>query len=330
MNVHGPCRGLAVKAMCLSVWVGVTAAALLLGACGEGTQKETFQAKRLVVFGDEASLIKPDGSKYTVNGIDPTTQAVNCSYNPLWVQVVASHYGVVFQECNPSKVPTTSRMQASYGAKAADVAAQVDAVVASGGLSGGDLATVMVGVHDVLAQYETVPRPTEAAMLAAVEQAGTQTGDSVLRLVNLGAKVLISTMPDLSQTPLGRQATPLDSALLHQLSARFNDKLLVRLDDLANGGGRSGALLMLNDQVNFFVTNANNQFGLTNVVDSACVAPAGSITPMLDANLPTACTTANANAAAATWLWAGRVQFSGYGHSQVGQTAVRRLTTNPL
>jgi outer membrane lipase/esterase len=310
----------------------------LLSACGGGKQAETFRAERVIVFGDESSALGKDGSKYTVNFLD-AAGVRNCAANPLWVQTVASSYGVVFEECNPAQVVATGRMRAAYGAKAQDLQAQVDTYLASSTVLKSDLVTIMAGTHDILAQFEAAPRANEADMLAAMDRAGTLVGDQVLRLSQAGAKVLVATVPDTSLTPLGRQSPSADQLLLTRLSSRLNDKLRVRLDADPNGGGRSGALLAVDEDVKRFVISAGLPTGFSDSATPACLelatvfptaVPASASMTMPDRLLPTDCTSATANPLSGTWLWAGRVQFSAYAHGQLGQLAVLKLKANPL
>ena len=153
--------------------VAVTmAGTLLLASCGGGNGNENqsvkFSAERLIVFGDESSLLLPpstptaiDARKYSINGFTADTTPANsvrdCLVNPIWVQFLAFKYGLSFAECNPSNVAVTAQMRASNGAKVADVVAAIDAFVAAGGTFGKrDLITIMVGTHDILELYNSV------------------------------------------------------------------------------------------------------------------------------------------------------------------------------
>jgi outer membrane lipase/esterase len=304
-------------------------AALMLAACGGGEQKETFRATRVIVFGDEASTINdgtdvrfPRGSKFTVNVREAGTGNYLCAQNPIWVEAVASLYGLWFSEC-PSAPPNGAGiMRAKFGDKVADVKTALDTFLAGNALSRTDLVTLMAGTNDVLAQFNARTGANEAALVAAVEQAGTQLGDQVLRVTSLKAKVLISTIPDLSLTPIARTLSGPDQTLLKRLSTRFNDKLRVRLADDPNGGGRSGALL---SAVNF-----GNQFVFTNTSDAACQTTVGTVTtPMATETLPVGCDT-QTNLASGFFLWSGATQLSAAAHAALGERAQIRLRNNPL
>ena len=76
-------------------------AALVVGAlaaCGGSTsQVDEFEPGRLLVFGDELSLMTNDGHKYTVNSVDDN-DALQCGSSSIWVQGMARHLGMVFAE----------------------------------------------------------------------------------------------------------------------------------------------------------------------------------------------------------------------------------------
>src|SRR4051812_31191165 len=87
-------------------------AAGLLTACGGGTsQYDPFVPGRVLAFGDENSVIDSQGRKYSINGVKDTldengqtVSAIDCTALQNWAQSVASHYGFVFAECNPTNV----------------------------------------------------------------------------------------------------------------------------------------------------------------------------------------------------------------------------------
>ena len=56
----------------------VVLSAGLLASCGGGTStQDRFLPSRLVVFGDEQSLLRSDGAKFSVNQIDTTDANAN-------------------------------------------------------------------------------------------------------------------------------------------------------------------------------------------------------------------------------------------------------------
>ncbi|MEO5845246.1 MAG: esterase, partial [Caldimonas sp.] len=231
------------------------AATLLLAACGGGEQTTRFRATRVVAFGDESSLIvdsrgDANGNKYTLNAtVSATDQTIVCGANPIWVQSAASLYGLVFPHCNPGAtavVNPTSRIRAALGARAADLGAQIDAQQADSPLVAGDLVTVLVGKHDIVAEYQTYPAQSEAQLIANVEAQGALVGRQVNRLGDLGAKVLLATIVDVGVTPfaVAERAAHADidrAALLSRLSQRFNASLRATI---VNDGRRIGLILL--------------------------------------------------------------------------------------
>ncbi|MEY4561735.1 MAG: hypothetical protein RLZZ618_1012 [Pseudomonadota bacterium] len=297
-----------------------------LSACGGGEQRETFQARRVVVFGDEASTINADGSKYNINA-----QPADCAVNPLWIQGVAGGYGISL--CTAATDPT-KQLNAAAGDKVAEVATKIDTYLASGSPVSTDLVSVFVGVNDVLAAYKASPTPTEeAAMFTAVRAAGTRLGLQIVKVTSRGAKVLVVSVPDQAITPYGRSQALLvggaaNADLLRRLSIAFNDNMRLALGSDPNGGGRSGALIEGFDLITLFTVNLNNQFGtLVNVSQPAC----GTIA---EADLATQCTVAAANTVTnstwGAWLWTSGTQLSPYGHSLLASQALTRLRGNPL
>src|SRR5664279_5021808 len=202
------------------------AAAALAASCGGGSTVSSFKASRLVAFGDEASLIvdlngDSNGAKYAVNATQSSTDpTLACGVNPLWIQSVATIYGLVFPQCNPQPTPVaspTSRIRAAFGA-------QIDAQQSEGALGAGDMVTVLVGENDVIALYAQYPSVSEPDLTAQVEAAGAETGRQVNRIADTGAKVLLATTIDVGVTPfaIAERTAHADTdraALLTRLSA---------------------------------------------------------------------------------------------------------------
>lgn len=324
-------------------------AALVLGSaglasCGGGAQVQTFAATRVIALGDESSVINPDGSKYTHNAVvfdatttPPTpTTALDCVSSPLWIQTVATSYGLVFPQCNPAAVAApTSRIYAFNGAKVADLAGQIDQHLASGGFEASDLVTVMIGPNDIVAQFAQYPAVGEAQLADALAQAGKDAAAQVNRIADLGAKVLISTVPDMGLTPFAgdRSAGSTNTApgVLSRLSLRFNDALLANL----RNDGRSIGLVQLDGYLKAVDrARANGGGSFVNTTLASCLpsAPLPSCTTQTlgtdAAAIPTP--TNPSNASAVTWLWADATHLSAGGQLNFGALAVTRARNNPF
>lgn len=302
-----------------------------LAACGGGTtQLEAFQPKRMFAFGDEASHLTSDGRKYGVNVLVPdSTTAIDCNSQALWVQSVASVFGFVFAECNPANVAEPqARMYAAPGARVADVEAQIQAQVAAGGFRDGDLATLLVGVNDVVELYQQFPNVGEAALVDQARARGVQLGNLVNRLVDLGAKVIIVTVPDISFSPFARAqdvAFPGEdrTGLIFRLLTAMNEQLGVTM--LLDG--RFVGLVQADltwQAIGRFPTG----FGFSNISEGICTVPVPACT---SATLRVANTETGALADPVNYLWADdstRISFGG--QLQLARLAVDRVQRNPF
>ncbi len=319
-----PGRRLRHAFACVAAIAGLT-------ACGGGTsQYETFTAGRVLAFGDETSAINEDGTKYSINAVTTvangdgsSTNTLSCSAQPNWVQSVASYYGYVFAECNPNGIDNPKAlMLAAAGAKVADVKVQVDAQLSNGGFRSDDLATVLAGANDIIELYQQYPGRPEADLAAELGARGAQLAQQVNRLVGLGPRVIISTVPDMGLTPyaLQQRSEFLDtdrSALLTRLTAAFNDQLgaNVVLD------GRYVGLVQADLRTQAMVRSPGS-FGLGNVTDGAC----------LETDPPPLCSNSTLvdGAAFNTWLWANDLLLAYTGQQQLAALAVDRARRNPF
>ena len=300
--------------------------AALLAACGGGEPIERFVPTRLIVIGDETSVINTDGSKYTVNGFTANTITLDCTVNPVWVQRVGNAYGLVFSQCpGASTAPPSALVFAVAGARVADVAGQISAI---GSFAAKDLVTMLAGSNDVLAQYAlfntTVNRvqQTEAVLTAAVEALGETLAAQVNRVADAGGKALISTLPDLGLTPFAlseETASPGRAAMLTRLTKRFNAKLRI---NIVNDGRRIG--LLLTDELVQAVVKSPAGSGLTNVTQAACDA---ALAPSVTTCTPS---TLISGASATTYLWANDRLFGPAGHVLLSNLALSRVANNPF
>jgi len=307
-------------------WLGAMALGFGLGlglvACGGGTsQYEPFQPTRLYAFGDEASLLLPDGRKYTVNAVNATTGALDCAGQPVWVQGLAAIYGFVFAECNPAAVAAPQgRMRAALGAKVADLAGQIDVEMSRGGYSATDLATVMLGVNDVLELYAQFPQRSEAALIDDARARGTQLAQQINRLVGMGPRVIVATIPDMGFSPyaLAQKALFTDTdraALISRLSAALNARMRV---EVLNDGRFVG--LVLGDEMVQAMARSPGSFGLLNASTAVCTTTLPGCTSQ----------TLVTNGNATNWLWADDRRMSFGGHQRLAIQAEARARNNPF
>lgn len=306
-----------------AVVVAALAALAALGACGGGTEQlDPFVAQRVLAFGDESSVITANGRKYGVNALvaESTTQ-IDCQANPLWVQTVAGLYGYVFAECPSAGVPTDRAfIRATVGARVADVATQVQVQIAAGGFRDRDLVTMLVGVHDVLDLYAQYPTRSEAELTTEARNRGAALARSINTIIGLGAKVIVSNLPDMGLSPYARQQAAAfqdinRAALISRLTTAFNEQLgvTVRLD------GRFVGLVQA-DLVSQAVGRSPLSFGFSNIDTGVCTVA-----------LPD-CTTATvvADPNAPSYLWADDRRFAPGWQNQLAQLAVERARRNPF
>jgi outer membrane lipase/esterase len=299
------------------------AAAALLAACGGGGQIEAFKPTRIMAFGDESSVITSEGKKYSVNALDATSGALVCATSPIWIQSLASAFGLVFAECNPDKVVApTGKIYATPGATVAGVKTQLDSFFASGGFNAKDLVSVLAGANDVLEIYAQYPQQSANTLKALAGQRGRELATQVNRIANADGRVIISTLPDLGLTPFAlaeRAAKPdTDRAkLLTELTTEFNTQMRL---NIINDGHLIG--LVLADEMVQAIVRYPSSFGYSDVTQAVCLS---------SAVLPN-CTTKTlvANGSGDTWLWANDRLLSPAGQSRLGTLAQSRATNNPF
>ena len=304
---------------------GLLAAVAVLAACGGGTsQYEPFYAQRVFAFGDELSTLTAapagNGRKFSVNGLDEDGN-VDCRRQPIWVQSVALNYGFVFAECNPDGLEPKAFMFAADGVQTAGVAAQIEvANVQAGGFRDGDLATVLAGTNDLIEIYQRYPAETRDALLAEARVRGERLANAVNRLVELGAKVIISDLPNVGLTPYALKQKALHNdidraALLTDLTTAFNEELGVNI--LLDG--RYVGLVQADLQFRGIVQSPPS-FGFVNVTQGVCTVAL----PLCrdDTLVP--------DGGAFIYLWADDTRISSGGQAQLATLAVDRAQRNPF
>lgn len=301
-----------------------------LVSCGGGGQVEPFEPTRVLAFGDELSVIEADGRKYSINAFkqvttngtttdDPTT--LDCTRNPLWIQTVATSFGLAFDRCLGTATAASGQVLAQVGHKVADLAGQI-AGVQGNALGEKDLALVMIGMHDILELYASYPGTGRTALIAEAGVRGTALGEQINQLALRGPAVVVLTVPDIGKSPfaLAQNTSTADatrSALITDLVDKFNNSMSVELIN----DGRLIGLVYADIEVQNMVKFPGS-FGLTNVIAAACKDTAP---------LP-GCTSATLvdTATTTTWLWADNLRLSPAGQSRLGLLAESRARNNPF
>jgi lysophospholipase L1-like esterase len=307
----------------------VLLASALLASCGGGDRVENFSPTRLLVFGDETSVIDDvnndaNGRKYTVNALKTDNVALDCSSNAIWIQyLVATYPQLVLPQCNPSTVADPkSRIYAEAGATVADVTAQIDSHLLADTFTGTDLVTVLAGQNDILAQYALFDASNEDTLVKAVKAAGTALAQQVNRIANAGGKVLIVTVPDLGLTPFAIAENAANAGranLLTRLSDEFNKSLRSIIDN----DGRKIGLVNGYDIVQT-LQKFSDYYSLTNVTSAVC-----DVTKAATVELCTTLTLIT-DGTSGGYLWADATHLSPAGQRRLGEAAVGRATNNPF
>lgn len=309
----------------------------LLASCGGGDQKVPFEPTRILAFGDELSVIEADGRKYSINAFritdatttPPTesTTELDCTRNPLWIQTVATQFGLAFDRCLGTATAATGQVLGQAGDKVADLVRQTLSVQGDA-LGEKDLALVMIGMNDVLELYGQYPALSSDVLLERARIRGQALGNFVNQLATTGPAVVVLTVPDMGLSPfaLAQNVSTGDatrSVLLTNLVEAFNNSMSVRLIN----DGRLIGLVYADIEIQNMVTFPES-YALTNVVLPACLDTAPL--PDCTTNTLVGATATTAAATATTWLWADNLRLSPAGQSRLGQLAESRARGNPF
>jgi lysophospholipase L1-like esterase len=299
-------------------------AVVLLAACGGGTsQIEPFVPRQMIALGDENAVLTADGKRYGINGVD-ANNVIDCRNNPVWTQNLIGSIGMTVDRCNPNNLTARGISRGAPGAKAADIAAQIDAQFAALPPGPKDLFLMMVGMNDIIEIYETFAGPRECdpdpknnpPMEAAVAERGRLVARQVDRLREADTRLIVVTVHDLGLTPYGRAR---DAGLLTCLTAAFNARVRV---DPAGGTGGDGRFwgLVLGDDLSLLMAREPGAYGLSNTSVAACAVAAP------DCTTKTLVTGADSN----THLWATDRHFGPRMHSILASLADTRVRNNPF
>lgn len=329
-----------------AVGAAVLSAAVLVGCGGSTSQVDSFTPTRLIVLGDELSaLIDTDnngnGYNYAMNALDSsdtTNRTVSCSTDPIWVQRLASYYGLVFSECNPNSLQSSelnAYMLAAYGATVSAVEEQYStfqATVTHSSLNSGDLVTIWAGLHDIVEIYEDNSSLTTMDLKKAeAKSRGERIAAVANAIMDTGAKVLVAEVMDVGDTPWGRNEG--STSDLNAISEAFNEGLLNKL----NNDGTKVGLLAFNDTIATITGSSSYEQD-----ELACSSKYRETVSTTDkdgdnyvdggTNLA-ACTTATttSDTASSNDVWADSLQLnSRIASSKLYNLAIYRATNNPF
>lgn len=324
---------------------------VLLGSCGGSVSSQEFAPKRMLVFGDEASVLtggspapSRDAKKYAINALD-TNSELDCRLNLLWVQWLASNpdYNFVFAQCNFNNAAVTAFNYATAGAKVADAVGQVNAWLNAGNSFGPtDLVTVMVGQNDIIEIYEDYllgKYTPDSAVTAAFNRGKTLAAlftNVITNSSNKKARALYVVIPDVGKTPYGL-SQPDDGALLSRMTFGVGDNYEGFNLGLRNNIANNGRSLGLVDGYNLFFNLTNNtenyanNNGIFDLTGAGCL-PANQ--PAYNPDNPAAyCSSStlvnNANGSA-YYLWADQTHFGTQAHYLLGDRARYLAENNPF
>jgi hypothetical protein len=329
---------------------------VLLGSCGGSSSTHDFAPTRMLVFGDESSLLTRgssatarDGKKYPLNGFTPSTSTPDCGINPLWVQWLATTYNFVFAECNYTGAAVTAFNYATAGATVAVAVGQVNAWLSQGYSFGStDLVTVMAGQNDIIEIYEAYKLKNDTSQ-AAQNQAVTDAlnrGKTLAALFtnvitnssNSKARALYVVIPDVGKTPYGLSQSD-GGALLSRMTFGVGDNYEGFNLGLRNNIANNGRSLGLVDGYNLFfnltnnTSNYANNNGIYDMMNAGCLpANRPAYNPLNPSAYCNSLTLVNPGVAYGDsyYLWADQIHFGVSAHLLLGERARALAQNNPF
>lgn len=208
--------------------VAACASAALLAACGSSSIESALKPEQLITFGDGYSFVREQ--RYTVN---------NGTVNN-WTLQLLDHYqksgsatgGLVsFAEGNTR---IAQHPDAAGNATTPTIIEQVDRFLAMGTPKPNDLLLLNGGISDLIVGMAAVRAGTQTPdqFVANARLNGQALAAQVRRLVAAGAShIAVTGTYDLGKTPWAKSIG--QEALLSQASSRFNESLLVAINDLS-------------------------------------------------------------------------------------------------
>ena len=219
----------------------------------------------------------------------------------------------------------SSKPDAAGHASTPTILEQIDSFLASKAFEPNDIAVVNGGISDLIVGMAAVQAGTlsSADFVAQAKQSGQALAAQVRRLVNAGAPhVLVAGTYDLSKTPWAVGIK--QESLLADASLRFNEGLLIALNDLGNKVLYVDAAYYVN-----LYTSVPGAYFFTNAADPVCTSVdagngIGIGTGQVNSALCTASTlVSGANVDA--YVFADKVYLSPSAHRQFGNYAYDKL-----
>lgn len=285
-----------------------------------------------------------DGVDFTGVTLPVTyTYAYNCAANPLWVQLLASSFGLGFKDQCPSEGASGAVTYAENGATVATTATQV--ATHRGRLGSGTLVTMMAGQNDILNAFALVKAGT--LPLASAKAEMTAQGGALAAIVNdiikTGARVLVVKLPDMGVSPLARENGGVWASTLTELTLAFNNGIL---NKITNDGTKIG-LVNLYDYTHYIREANDRGNSYDNIVNSSVsvctsatvnqpdgTALSGTSTgPLYGGDPLLYCNSENKSSSVASpgnYFWSDKAHMGVGGHAFLAARAYERADDNPF
>ncbi len=341
--------------------LGVVAVSCLavatLASCGGGTQSKKFEPESMVVFGDEFSLVKPNGAKYAINSFvsGATAPPYSCALRPNWVLYFADSLGFSFSnECTdwPAKPrvavmlandPQDVSINTANPIDSASMASATTAVANAGAnavlttinnnlaqLNDTTLVTVSVGRADIVSAYQSYLASPDSATLSSLvsslDTLGKNFSAGLRPVIQRGARVMLVLTPNLGASPLAKaDAVNKDrnQAAMQALSKAFNEGVELGAS-IAGFSGQQISLVRL-DQITDVMAANPATYGLTNVDATACAAPAASAPLCMGDTGSLAATDADT-----TYMWSDATHVNTVVQGYMSQLVYSAFSRNPF
>lgn len=299
--------------------VAACASAALLAACGSSSIESALKPEQLITFGDGYSFVREQ--RYTVN---------NGTVNN-WTLQLLDHYqksgsatgGLVsFAEGNTR---IAQHPDAAGNATTPTITEQVDRFLAMGTPKPNDLLLLNGGISDLIVGMAAVRAGTQTPdqFVANARLNGQALAAQVRRLVAAGAShIAVTGTYDLGKTPWAKSIG--QEALLSQASSRFNESLLVAINDLSQHVLYVDAAYYVN-----LYESSPSSFSFNNATTPVCTSvDAGNGIGIGQGQVNSAlCTPATLlpNADADRYVFADAVYLTPSAHRQLGTYAYDKL-----